>query len=336
MRLSLLLTRRTNRRGRTTESVEIALGVTAERRSSTPYREDEGRAPRCRTRPPRRGPAPGADGQRRPTPGTVCGITAGPDSVILATIRTLESGGDYSAQARGASASGAYQFIDSTWNNYGGYARAAEAPPDVQDAKASELIASILDDHGGDVSAVPVVWYIGHLPAVDSPTWDRVPRPDAGNTLTPREYQARWLDTYDRLLTESPDERERTTRSSCAGQLLRWISANHRRRVGAPRTTRTHRRQPERAQPAPPRLPRLGLDHPDQHPHLRRTRRNRHLDPSVAAQLVDRGLRHRPLRLRHLRRRPHHHRLGRNALDVLPRHQPHGLARRRRHPPADR
>ena len=138
-----------------------------------------------------------------PPPTSVCGIAAGPDSVILATIRTLESGGDYAAQARGASASGAYQFIDSTWNQYGGYVRAGDAPPDVQDAKASEMIATILDKNGGDVSAVPVVWYIGHLPAIDSPTWDRVPRPDAGNTLTPRDYQTRWLDTYHRFLADS-------------------------------------------------------------------------------------------------------------------------------------
>lgn len=60
-----------------------------------------------------------------PPPLAVCGIAAGPMEVILATIRTLESGGDYTAEAHGASASGAYQFVDGTWNGYGGYNHAA-------------------------------------------------------------------------------------------------------------------------------------------------------------------------------------------------------------------
>ena len=75
---------------------------------------------------------------------------------ILATIRTLESGGDYAAQAAGSTASGAYQFIDSSWANYGGYSRAWLAPPHVQDAKAAEHVTAILQRHHGDVSTVPV------------------------------------------------------------------------------------------------------------------------------------------------------------------------------------
>ena len=120
---------------------------------------------------------------------------------VLRTIRALESGGDYTAQSRGSTASGAYQFLDSTWARYGGYARAADAPPSVQDAKAAENVALILTQHDGDVSAVPVVWYIGRVPAAGSAEWDRVPAPEAGNRLTPREYQTRWLRRYD---TEEP------------------------------------------------------------------------------------------------------------------------------------
>jgi murein DD-endopeptidase MepM/ murein hydrolase activator NlpD len=41
-----------------------------------------------------------------------------------------------------------------------------------------------------------VIWYIGHLPATDSPEWDTVPLPGAGNRLTPRQYQQRWMTTY--------------------------------------------------------------------------------------------------------------------------------------------
>ena len=117
---------------------------------------------------------------------------------VLATIRTLESGGDYSIRARGSTASGAYQFLDSSWDGYGGYLRASEAPPAVQDAKAASNVAAILDRQGGDVSAVPIVWYIGHMPAANSAEWDNVPAPEAGNRLTPRQYQTRWMSEYGR------------------------------------------------------------------------------------------------------------------------------------------
>lgn len=145
-----------------------------------------------------------AGGDAAPVP--PCGVPAGPIAVILRTIRTLESGSNYTARATGSSASGAYQFIDGTWENYGGYRSAADAPPPIQDAKAAEHVTGILDAHSQDVSAVPVVWYIGHLPAADSPAWDRIPAPGAGNRLTPREYQARWLTTYERLLAQSTSE----------------------------------------------------------------------------------------------------------------------------------
>jgi murein DD-endopeptidase MepM/ murein hydrolase activator NlpD len=130
-----------------------------------------------------------------PVPAATIGDTQ--TAAILATIRQRESGGDYQARARGSSASGAYQFVDGTWNNYGGYAQAWQAPPQVQDAKATEYVAGIMQANGGDVSAVPVVWYLGHLPPPGSAEWDTVPGPSAGNRLTPREYQAEWMAEYE-------------------------------------------------------------------------------------------------------------------------------------------
>jgi len=52
-----------------------------------------------------------------------------------------ESGGDWTAHNPRSSASGRYQFLDSTWGGYGGYQSAADAPPEVQAARAAELWA---------------------------------------------------------------------------------------------------------------------------------------------------------------------------------------------------
>ena len=52
-----------------------------------------------------------------------------------------ESGGNIHAQNPTSSASGKWQFVDGTWNGYGGYSSAAQAPESVQDAKARELWA---------------------------------------------------------------------------------------------------------------------------------------------------------------------------------------------------
>ena len=61
---------------------------------------------------------------------------------FLSCVRAHESGGNYAAQNPYSSASGAYQFLDSTWRNvsvkagHPGYGRAAQAPWHVQDAVA--------------------------------------------------------------------------------------------------------------------------------------------------------------------------------------------------------
>jgi murein DD-endopeptidase MepM/ murein hydrolase activator NlpD len=117
---------------------------------------------------------------------------------ILATIRAMETGGDYTTTIRTSTASGAYAFLDSSWGGYGGYARAKDAPPPVQDAKAVELATYILQRNGGDVSTIPVSWYIGHVPV--GAEWDTVPVPTAGNKLTPRQYQDRWMKKYAQVI----------------------------------------------------------------------------------------------------------------------------------------
>jgi muramidase (phage lysozyme) len=52
-----------------------------------------------------------------------------------------ESGGNITAQNPTSTASGKWQFLDSTWGGYGGYAKARYAPESVQDDRARQLWA---------------------------------------------------------------------------------------------------------------------------------------------------------------------------------------------------
>jgi len=120
---------------------------------------------------------------------------------VLATIRTRESGGNYQAQAPGSSASGAYQFIDSTWQSltkkYGigqEYNKAKDAPPEIQDSVAAKYVEEILKQNGGDVSKVPLVWYTGNAQGKMSDA-----ALDANGGLTAESYQQKWMDTYNKV-----------------------------------------------------------------------------------------------------------------------------------------
>ena len=66
--------------------------------------------------------------------------------VVLKRIGGCESNGsptakiDYRAQNRYTTASGGFQFLDSTWDNFRGYRRAMHAPPRVQKIKAKRTL----------------------------------------------------------------------------------------------------------------------------------------------------------------------------------------------------
>lgn len=139
-------------------------------------------------------------------------------ATILTTIRQLESSNRYDAQAGGSSASGAYQITDGTWDGYAGYERAVDAPPEVQDQKAVELVRSYLQANATlsverraqlntDTNPVVIVPIMHYWPkTLIEPQWmDHIPRPDAGNELTVGEYQARWLDEYARQSARGAD-----------------------------------------------------------------------------------------------------------------------------------
>jgi hypothetical protein len=112
---------------------------------------------------------------------------------FLNAIRAHESGGDYQAHSPAGGAHGAYQFIDSTWAawcdraGYHQYAggHASDAPPAVQDAVAKAMALSAYSGTH-DWGAVACIWYIGHPP--QGAEWNTVPKPEFGNTITPRQY----------------------------------------------------------------------------------------------------------------------------------------------------
>ena len=129
-------------------------------------------------------------------PGAPMDVIVRPEQIeyILLTIRWMESRETYDIPPNKGGASGAYQYIKATWANYAGYPEAYLAPPWVQDERAAADVTAILRRYNNDVSLVPVVWY--YPAAIADPTlMDVVPKPEAGNVLTIREYQWRWLDT---------------------------------------------------------------------------------------------------------------------------------------------
>lgn len=98
---------------------------------------------------------------------------------LLAQIAQRESSGNYGATNPASSASGAYQFIDATWqwvSRQTGvgtqYASAADAPPSVQDANALWLLRK----YGPDAS---ISW------AASGPYLQAAPEPYYGTAAQP-------------------------------------------------------------------------------------------------------------------------------------------------------
>lgn len=83
-------------------------------------------------------------------------------------IRKTESGHNYQAKNPNTSASGAYQYVNKTWGNYGGYPEARLAPRHVQDAKFAEDAIQKLHRYNGD----PFKMIADHmLPAQANKPW---------------------------------------------------------------------------------------------------------------------------------------------------------------------
>ena len=121
------------------------------------------------------------------------GMTAQPKENDLTELDKLreaiggaESGNNYAAQNKKSTASGRYQYIDSTWGGYEGYNRAADAPPEVQDAKMMEDLQKRFAQYGGDIDKVIVAHYYPAW-ANNSEKWGQSPTP---GQPTIREYIA--------------------------------------------------------------------------------------------------------------------------------------------------
>ncbi|MFZ4516489.1 MAG: C40 family peptidase [Acidimicrobiia bacterium] len=144
---------------------------------------------------------------RLPGDGTA---SADPDPVTLEKFmwakREVESGNNYQATikprpgVKTATASGAYQYIDSTWtapahkeiwSKYGDYPRAYLAPPAVQDEVARFDFVNAWRTYGNWFQVAMVHYMPAWVP--DPNKWDIVPAPEYGNTLTLRQYAEKVL-----------------------------------------------------------------------------------------------------------------------------------------------
>ncbi len=128
------------------------------------------------------------------------------------------------------------QFIDSAWRTWsaaagypGLYPSAYLAPPHIQDAAAAAYVQAILDQWH-DIAYVPVNWY--YPAAARNPAlMDIVPAPQAGNRLTIRQYQTRWLNLYpDKLAGTNPGD----VPGSCATGDTATVVAFARAQLGKP------------------------------------------------------------------------------------------------------
>ena len=125
-------------------------------------------------------PDPGVGGTPDPS-----GLT---QDMVIYGIKMQESRGDYHAENPTSTASGAYQYIDGTWDGYQGYSHASDAPAAVQDAKMREDTQAAFD-RLGDWERVIASHFAGEGGQTGPKSdWDKVPGHDYNQNPSIREY----------------------------------------------------------------------------------------------------------------------------------------------------
>jgi len=104
--------------------------------------------------------------------------------IYAEAIGHVESHGNYKAKSKWSSACGKYQYIRSTWNNYGGYSTACHAPKKVQDKRIMHELLVNYKKFDGDWEKVIAAHFYPKW-AGNKAKWHRNVR---GNNLTLREY----------------------------------------------------------------------------------------------------------------------------------------------------
>ena len=79
----------------------------------------------------------------------------------LARLAHYESAGNPLAYNKSSGASGLHQYLDSTWNNYGGYKSAKDAPASVQFQRAMEDTIDRLKHNNGDIVKATLTHFLG-------------------------------------------------------------------------------------------------------------------------------------------------------------------------------
>ena len=118
-------------------------------------------------------------------------ISGGGVDRFLQVLAFQESGGSPTAQARTSSASGKYQYIDSTWRSRtaiygpaGQYVRAKDAPEEVQDAVAFIEYTQKFKDLENDIFKLAV----SHFYPIANTRPDLLDVVPPSNAITPRQY----------------------------------------------------------------------------------------------------------------------------------------------------
>lgn len=129
---------------------------------------------------------------------------------FLAALRKHESDNRNRPNQGGhSSASGYYQYVNSTWANYGGYRRAMDAPFEVQHQRAREDAIRAWRKHGGDWEKVAAEHFYPGL-AGDKSQWHLIPGQERGKAFpgnpTMRRYVSSVMSSMGGVPTTPPTD----------------------------------------------------------------------------------------------------------------------------------